>query len=143
MNGLNAAIYARWNVAGLNTSIATLYPAGDKGGFNPSGTREKTPLPRAEYFSISPGTDRRTRTSLTNAIPVYFRVYGTSAATVQGWVDSIRAKYVNAEHLVTPASSTVLDIKDGGSFVSKQDDAVWMGEQMVMVTLRSSNTKAT
>lgn len=142
MNGLNAAIFARWNVAALNSSIATLYPAGEQKGFNSSGAPEKSSLPRAEYFSVSPGADMKTRSSRTNVIPVYFRVYGSSAATVQDWVDSIRDKYVNAEHLVSPSGSTVLEIDDGGSSVSKMDDAVWMGQQMVMVTLRSPNVKA-
>ena len=141
-----AAIYARWNAAGLNTSIAELYPAGEgtKASQNKAGSPEGDALPRAEYYATTPAPSQKTRGSRVHQSMAVITVRDkTNEAAVGTFVKNIRAAFVNSESAgtspMTMTGGTVLEVDDGGSLVVKVDDDVFLGQQQLLIRHRIAN----
>lgn len=142
MKALMDTIKARWDAASLDSSIANLYPAGDspKKGRNPAGSPEGTTLPRAEYTVNIAKPSVKTRSSRIRQALVTFRVWGKDPETVGGYVDSIAAKYLNADELsLSFAGGTILEVDAGSQGLQKLDDALHMGQQLIHIQFREAN----
>ncbi len=145
MEELMAAIFKRWNDAGLNTSVAKLYPAGETPSIskNKTGSPEGSDKPRAEYFVMRGPSQSKSRNSRLYQPVATIKVWGTGAAQVVGFVDAINAAFVNSESagtnpLVTSAGD-VLDVNDGGNWTGKADDSTFEGEQTLLIRQRVNN----
>lgn len=121
------AVKSRWDDAGLDVSIATLY-VGDEES-NPEGVT----LPRAEYVLPDDGEGRRSRGTREIFQPLRFMVWGTLSKTVRGYVDSIESAFVNAEDAATNpfsiASSVgkIMGVNYVGKGSIKVDEAIYEG----------------
>ena len=136
------AIVNRWNDAGLATSIAKLYPAGESRNRmgNKAGSPEGTNLPRAEYMISSGPPNIRTRNSKIKQAIAIIQVYATTPLKAAEYLTDIFNAFVNSEFAETNpmvlANGDVLDVEDGGSFVTKEDDAVWLGQHTLIIRHR-------
>lgn len=148
-----AAIVTRWNDAGLDSSIAALYPAGDANiktiandiGQNRAGSPEGTAKPRAEYTVIQGAPLARSRNSRLYQPIATIHVRGTTAVQVADFVEAIGAAFINSEAAdtdpLTTSTGDVLDVNDGGQWVMKTDDATFEGEQMLLIQTRVNNRR--
>lgn len=146
MDALLAGIYSRWNDAGLDDSIAELYPAGEGSGRaqNVGGAPVATDIPRAEYYvSISPPSVKTRGSRVRQAIAVV-QLWGRSTAITAGYVSSVHDAFVNSDDAgISPlaiAGGTVLQVDDAGSFVGKVDDNVFLGQQTLLIDYRIANS---
>ncbi len=139
------AIFNRWNDAGLNTSIAKLYPAGEQKSTtqNKAGSPEGSALPRAEYFVMRGAPKSKSRNSRIYQAVATIKVRGTRAIQVAGFVDAINEAFVNSETSSSnPFSFSVsdaLDVDDGGVWSGKADDGVFEGELTLLIQQRVDN----
>lgn len=121
------AVKSRWDDAGLDTSIATLY-VGDEES-NPEGTS----LPRAEYILLEDGEGLRSRGTREIRQPLRFMVWGTNSKTTRGYVDSIESQFVNSEiaatNPLTIASSvgTILGVNYVGKGSVRVEEDIYEG----------------
>ena len=125
------AVKSRWDDAGLDVSIATLYVGSedDDSESSPEGTL----LPRAEYVLPQDSEGRRSRGWVEIFQPLRFRVWGTNSRTVRGFVDSIESKFVNSEiataNPLSIASSvgTVHGVNRVGKASQEEDEGIYGG----------------
>jgi hypothetical protein len=135
---ISVSVYNRWNNASLDSSIAKLYPAGDSPTAmkNTSGSPEGSSVPRAEYF-LNISAPEKTRGSRRYTAIVVFDVWGTTKEGVDGYISSIYDAFVNsdsaASNPMTMTGGTILEVDDGPSYVFKDDDALFRGQQTIYV----------
>ena len=121
------AVKSRWDDAGLDVSIATLYVGDDES--SPEGTS----LPRAEYILLDDSPGRRSRGSREMFQPLRFMVWGTNSRTTRGYVDSIESSFVNSEIAITNpfsiASSVgkILGVNHVGKGSVKVEEGIYEG----------------
>lgn len=148
MYELMKAVYDRWVAAGLDDSIAELYPAGNeqRGKDNQTGSPPETSLPRAEYMVYDPPPQIKTRNSRTNQVPAVIRVWATHSETddasivVAQYVGVIKSAYVNADEVgMALATGDLLEVDDGGSTCVAVDDNVWEGSVTLLLRNRRNN----
>jgi len=146
IQALSVSIFNRWNNASLNTSIATLYPAGGNPSSknNTTGSPEGTSLPRAEYYSAVGPAESRSRNTRVYQGVTQFSVWGNDFETTNGYVDSIYDAFLNCDEAATsPMTITggvVLQVEEGGQDCNKVDDEVWRGEITITVRYELRNT---
>lgn len=142
------AVFDRWNNAGLDVSIATLY-AGAKTArsqHNVAGPPAETDLPRAEYSLEPDNVNNVSRGSRIKRQPIRFQVWYRRHKDAGDAVDLIEGAYVNSEQagtspLVLPASAgVILGVEDDSGSVHKQDDEVFQGVKTIVVLWRKNNT---
>lgn len=142
---LSVGIYNRWNDAGLDSSVAKLYPAGDSPGtkMNEFGTPEGTAKPRAEYFLVL-SEPQKTRGSRRYTGTVLFSVWGDTKEEVDGYVTSIYNAFVNsddaASNPLTISNGSVLEVSDGSSSSLKVDDDTFRGDQTIQISINVPNS---
>lgn len=125
---IDKAIEARWNAAGLNTSIAALYPGDDEAAPENAGS-----MPRAQYATPDSTVESQSKSSIVFIQPVRFRVWGKTYALAKQYLEYIEAKFLNSDRAgtnplsLTATAGNVLDIEPQGSTVTKEDDAVFQG----------------
>lgn len=137
------AVYARWNAAGLDSSIAELYPSGDdRSGDNPTGPPEGTTGTRAEVTSIVNPPSAKTRGSRYQHAISTIKVWGKPYETVAGYLDTIEDKYLNADEqgMTMPTGYKVMEVEPGGKAVMKSDDDLHMGVITILVRFQKNNT---
>ena len=121
------AVKSRWDDAGLDVSIATLY-VGDE-----ESSPEGESLPRAEYILLQDREGRRSRGTREMFQPLRFNVWGTNSRTTRGFVDSIESSFVNSEIATTNpfsiASSvgTILGVNHVGKGSVKVEEGIYEG----------------
>jgi len=142
---LSVAVYNRWNDAGLNSSIAKLYPAGDSPGAKAgtTGTPESTSKPRAEYtLSLSP--PQKTRGSRRYSGSLFISVWGDTKEGVDAYISSIYDAFVNSESAASNplsiSNGTVLIVDDGSSDVNKVDDNTFRGNYVFEIGINVANS---
>ncbi len=137
---LREAVFSRWNDAGLDGSIAALYPGVEVAA--PEGTA----LPRVQYSLPTDSEQSRSRGSRELLQPLRFQVWGTDDTTVGQYVDAIEAAYVNSESaqsdpLSIPASiGTVMSVDYVSKAVVHEDDALFQGIVQLEIQWFKPNT---
>jgi hypothetical protein len=145
MDELADAVYSRWTDASLDTSIASLYPGGDERSStrNTGGSPEGATLPRAEYRIMIPPPQVKTRNSRVMQAMVVITVWSSTAETRDQYLGTIWDEYVNSDAAGTnplaTATGSVLEVDDGGQIALKEDDAVYMGRQTLLIRHRVLN----
>lgn len=144
MINVEKAFFARWNAAGLDSSIAKIYPSGDKpkSKNNSFGTPTGNDLPRAEYESSNP-PPRKSRNSRVFTVPVVVRIFGTGHLIVAEYVQAVKDAYVNAETTMTMIGGSILEIDEGNAFTQKVDDNLFAGMVMLLFRVRIGNAEVT
>lgn len=143
---LSVSLYNRWNNAGLDTSIAKLYPSGDspRSGKNSSGSPEGSGLPRAEYTLVFPPPATKTRHSRIHQAVAVISVWGETKEATDGYVSTMRNTFINSEEAgtnpMTMTGGEILEVDDGGGSVMKVDDSLFVGEQTILIRCRINNT---
>lgn len=137
---LMAMIDARWTAASLTSSIATLYAGGTvtMRVYKPrssGGSPETTELPRAEFMVQNPAPTKTRNSKIRQSVAI-IHVWGTTSANVASYLTSIYNAYVNQESNLTLSGGDVLDIDDGGQYSVKEDDAVYFGQQILLIRHR-------
>lgn len=142
MEELMAAIYQRWNAAGLDTTIAPLFRAGEgmKSAHNTTGTTPGTALPRAEFAVTRGSPQNRSRNSRLYQAIATIKIRGLVGATVSGWLETAADAFLNSDAAGTSplvlATGDVLGVSDGGQYVYKVDDSVHEAELTLLIRHR-------
>lgn len=141
---VSIGVLNRWVVAGLNSSIATLYAGGEgtSSSQNKAGSPAGTDKPRAEYVVMFPPPSVKTRHSRIHVAAVMFTVYGSTKELTDNYISLIHSAFVNSDAAGTPLSISngdVLEVDDGGAGVEKVDDDTYQGEQTIFVRCRINN----
>jgi len=142
---LSIGIFDRWNNASLNSSIATLYPGGDgeSSSQNKTGAPESATLPRAEYYVIFPRQNIKTRGSRVYNASAMITVRGVTKELVDNYISLISDAFLNSDEAGTSplvmSNGSVLEVDDGGAFVTKVDDALFEGVQTILIQCRINN----
>lgn len=142
---LSIAFYTRWNNAGLDSSVAELYPGGQgvSSSQNKGGAPVNTAKPRAEYFVIDPAPNAKSRGSRLHMATVMVTVVGTTKDLVDEYIDLIHAAFINADEAATNpmtlSSGNVMEVDDGGSVVEKVDDDTFEGTKTILIRYSIQN----
>lgn len=139
MQALMTAVLTRWNAAGLNSSLGLLYPAGEGRAStrNVGGAPETDDLPRFEYMVIKPPAQQKSRNSRITQASAVFHLWGKTALLSSGYVSSVWSAFTNADEApMSLSNGDILEVDDGGSFVEKVDDGVWLGQQLMLIRTR-------
>ncbi len=129
MIDVDNAIFARWNNASLNTSIATLYPG------NETASPEGTLLPRANVYSPSDPLTAESRGSLVKVKTYIFEAWGLKYETAAGYVKAIAAAFLNSEMTAAgshplqmdPAVGHIMSTHEADCGVEKLNDSIFRG----------------
>ena len=139
------AVFNRWNAAGLNSSIAKLYPGGQRSSSrNQSGSPQGSTIPRAQYRVFTPRPQALSRGSRIYQAAVEIETWGASELIAAGFVTAIKSAFINSDNAATSpmvmADGTVMQVEDEGSNVSKDDDDMHCGRQLLSVRFRVNNS---
>ncbi len=121
------AVKSRWDNAGLDVSIATLY-VGDE-----ESSPEGASLPRTEYVLLEDREGLRSRGSREIQQPLRFTVWSTNSRTTRDFLDSIESSFVNSEIATTNVFSVsssvgkILGVNYVGKTSIKVDEGIYEG----------------
>ena len=146
MSSLKAAIYSRWNAAGLNSSIAPLFP-GQESETDSEAVPPDTDLPRAEYFVDDTLPNEISRCGRVQMTAVTFRIYmgGPNSGidvdtTVGNAVQAIVTAFVNSEQAATSplafassSSGAIMDVGFGATHTAMLRRNVGRGLAEILV----------
>jgi hypothetical protein len=124
---IHEAVVRRWNDAGLDSAVASLYP-GERWA-----APESMPLPRAGYSLSGDMLRNQSRGSRELVQPVRLVVWGLSDAFVAGSLESIAAAFLDSQSaavnpLSLPAEAgSILSVEYGGRSVVQQDETLFQG----------------
>lgn len=133
------AVYARWNAAGLNSSIAELNPGDDVA--SPESADE---MPRANYYSSNNPLESESKSTLINQKNVTLEVWGTNYETVANYVKTIKQQMLNSESsAISPLQMTITAGAIMGTHklnegVDKINDAVFRGFFEMLIRWREN-----
>jgi hypothetical protein len=140
---LMQSVFNRWNAAGLDESIAPLYPSGEGRlvSQNPGGAPEGSDLPRAEYFCSVGGAQAKSVSSRIYQGVALIQVWSEDSDSAGTYAGAVADAYINADEVgMTMPNGTILEVEDGGGFVHKEDDTVYLTQQTVIIRFRRPNT---
>lgn len=140
---LMRSVYGRWTAAGLDSSIAPLYPSGESrlASQNVGGAPEGTAAPRAEYFVSVGGPQAKSKSSRIYQAVALIQVWSGDSDSAGTYAGAIVDAYINADEVgMAMQNGTILEVEDGGGFVHKEDDTVFLTQQTVIIKFRRPNS---
>lgn len=141
MLAIEQAIFARWNAASLNSSVATLY----SGDGNDQASPENTVMPRASFHIADDRQIGRSRGNRLNMAALVLHLYATTRLAVLQYLALIDTAFVNADQAATAtlqvseSAGHIIDVDFVGQTVEEEGDNVFHGVMTLDVQYTKPN----